>query len=226
MIYLNTALNQNYATADLAAAVRNALGKPLRRTAPLTQLALLGALACLPKEHRQRSTALLWQSTSGPRPETQLLLGEICTGEAEPMPYDFLATQSAIAAAQIHPFLPGLQSATHCPLDQENTAHWSLLLTLADNWLREDRYEQVLCAHLDNWGDHATGHWLALSSSPLENSHLELQIGRGQAPEALADTPDFPAQLSRWIDQSPATECYLQSPASPALAVKFARIQT
>lgn len=226
MTYLNTVLSQNYATADLAAAVRSALGKPLRRTALLTQLALLGALACLPKEHRQRSTALLWQSTSGPRPETQLLLGEICTGEAEPMPYDFLATQSAIAAAQIHPFLPGLQSATHCPLDQENTAHWSLLLTLADNWLREGRYEQVLCAHLDNWGDHATGHWLALSSSPLENSRLQLNIGKSHSPEALADTPDFPAQISRWLAQSPATECHLQSPASPALAVKFARIQT
>lgn len=226
MSYLNTALSQNYATADLAAAVRSALGKPLRRTAPLTQLALLGALACLPKEYRQRPTALIWQSTSGPRPETQLLLGEICTGEAEPMPYDFLATQSAIAAAQIHPFLPGLQSAIHCPLDQENTAHWSLLLSLANNWLREGRYEQVLCAHLDNWGDHATGHWLALSSSPLENSRLELQIGQSQPPEALADTPDFPAQINRWLAQSPATECYLKSPSCPTLAVKFARIQT
>jgi hypothetical protein len=226
MTYLNAALSQNYATADLAAAVRSALGKPLRRTAPLTQLALLGALACLPKEHRQHSTALLWQSTSGPRPETQLLLGEICSGEAEPMPYDFLATQSAIAAAQIHPFLPGLQSATHCPLDQENTAHWSLLLTLADNWLREGRYEQVLCAHLDNWGEHATGHWLALASSPLENSRLQLHIGKICSPEALADRPDFPARLRSWLDQSAAAECHLQSPTSPSLAVKFARIQT
>lgn len=226
MTYLNTALSQNYATAELAVAVRNALGKPLRRTAPLTQLALLGALVCLPKEHRQRSTALLWQSTSGPRPETLLLLGEICTGEAEPMPYDFLATQSAIAAVQIHPFLSGLQSATHFPLDQENTAHWSLLLTLADNWLREGRYEQVLCAHLDNWGEHATGHWLALSSSPLENTRLQLHIEGHHSPDALADRPDLPAQLISWLAQSAATECHLQSPSSPTLAVKFARIQT
>jgi hypothetical protein len=35
------------------------------------------------------------------------------------MPYDFLASQPAIAAAQIQPFLPGLQSATHFPLDTE-----------------------------------------------------------------------------------------------------------
>jgi hypothetical protein len=226
MTYLNAALSQNYATADLAAAVRSALGKPLRRSAPLTQLALLGALACLPEEHRQRSTALLWQSTSGPRPETQLLLGEICSGEAEPMPYDFLATQSAIAAAQMQPFLPGLQSATHCPLDQENTAHWSLLLTLADNWLREGRYEQVLCAHLDNWGEQAAGHWLSLSSSPLENSLIQLHIAESKSPEALTDTPDFPARFNHWLEQSPANECHLQFPASSTLAVKFARTKT
>jgi hypothetical protein len=142
------------------------------------------------------------------------------------MPYDFLATHSAIAAAQIQPFLPGLQSATHCPLDQENTAHWSLLLTLAHNWLSEGRYEQVLCAHLDNWGEQAAGHWLALASSPLENSRLQLHISKICSPEALADRPDFPAQLNSWLAQSAATECYLESPTSPMLAVKFARIQT
>jgi hypothetical protein len=33
------------------------------------------------------------------------------------MPYDFLATQPALAAAQIQAFLPGLQSASHLPLN-------------------------------------------------------------------------------------------------------------
>jgi hypothetical protein len=226
MIYLSAALSQQYPTANLPNAVRSVLGKPLRRAAPLTQLALLGALACLPTERRHLPTALIWQSTSGPRQEAQALLDEVCTGQAEPMPYDFLATQSSIAAAQIQPFLPGLQSATHCPLDQENTAHWTLLLTLAHNWLNEGRYEQVLCAHLDNWGEHSSGHWLALTSNPLENLPVQLQIVQSQSPDALADVPDFPVHLRSWLDQASTTECHLQHPASPSLAVKFARIQT
>ena len=45
MITLTKALSQSFAPADLPAAVRAALGKPLRRAAPLTQLALVGALA-------------------------------------------------------------------------------------------------------------------------------------------------------------------------------------
>ena len=103
MIYLTTPLSQQFSPEALAAAVRAALGKPLRRAAPLTQLALVGALACLPEDRRHQPTALLWQSTSGPRAETQVLLREICSGSGEPMPYDFLATQPTIAAAQIRP---------------------------------------------------------------------------------------------------------------------------
>ncbi|MBK6357247.1 MAG: hypothetical protein IPF44_11245 [Betaproteobacteria bacterium] len=122
MISLTTTLSQSFAPANLPAAVRAALGKPLRRAAPLTQLALVGALACLPAERRTLPTTLLWQSTSGPRLETLTLLEEVCGGSAEPMPYDFLATQPAIAAAQIQSFLPGLQTAMHLPLDSEGSA--------------------------------------------------------------------------------------------------------
>ena len=99
MITLTKALSQSFAPANLPAAVRAALGKPLRRAAPLTQLALVGALACLPAERRTLPTTLLWQSTSGPRLETLTLLDEVCGGSAEPMPYDFLATQPATADA-------------------------------------------------------------------------------------------------------------------------------
>ena len=85
MIFLNAVLSQQHAPEKLPAAVRAALGKPLRRAATLTQLALVGALTCLPKERRHQPTALLWQSTSGPRLETQTLLEEVCHGSAEPM---------------------------------------------------------------------------------------------------------------------------------------------
>jgi len=178
MIYVNTALSQHHTPASLPLAVRAALGKPLRRAAPLTQLALIGALACLPAERRHLPTVLLWQTTSGPRQETLALLDEVCNGPAEPMPYDFLATQSAIAAAQIQPFLPGLRSATHFPLDTPDTAQWAMLLGLASNWLNEGRYAQVLCAHLDTWPETAEGHWLCLSHEPLEGSLASLQIAR------------------------------------------------
>jgi len=224
MIFLNAVLSQQHAPEKLPTAVRAALGKPLRRAATLTQLALVGALTCLPKERRHLPTALLWQSTSGPRLETLTLLEEVCHGSAEPMPYDFLATQPAIAAAQIQPFLPGLQSATHFPLDTENEANWSLLLTLASNWLNEGRYAQVLCAHLDSWAESADGHWLALAAAPLENAPANLHIRTMNYTDALPDTPDFPAALACWLAQPASQLLHLQSSATPRLAVEFAQI--
>ncbi|GEM_PF-1298952 len=224
MNYLNAVLSQQHAPDKLPAAVRTALGKPLRRAAALTQLALIGSLACLPKERRQRPTALLWQSSSGPRLETLTLLDEVCNGQAEPMPYDFLASQPAIAAAQIQPFLPGLQSATHFPLDTEGEANWLLLITLASNWLEEGRYAQVLCAHLDSWADTATGHWLTLSTEHLENSSASLHIRSTNFPAAHSDIPNFPAHLAHWLQQPTSPMLHLQSTATRTLAVEFARI--
>lgn len=224
MIFLNAVLSQQHAPDKLPAAVRAALGKPLRRAATLTQLALVGALTCLPKERRHLPTALLWQSTSGPRLETIRLLEEVCHGSAEPMPYDFLASQPAIAAAQIQPFLPGLQSASHFPLDTEGEANWSLLLTLAGNWLNEGRYTQVLCAHLDNWAESANAHWLVLGSTALENSPASLHIRTMNYSAALPDTPDFPAHLARWLAQPSSRLLHLQSSTTPRLAVEFAQI--
>jgi hypothetical protein len=223
MIYLNAAFTQHHAPADLPAAVRTALGKPLRRAAGLTQLVLLGSLACLPVERRNLPTALLWQSTRGPRLETRIMLDEVCVGGGEPMPFEFLATQPALAAAQIQPFLPGLQSAMHFPLDTEGVAHWSLLLGLASNWLNEGRYAQVLCAHLDSNADSADGHWLAVSTEPLENCPVRLQLGGEVSLTALPDTPDFPDHLADWLKHSSDPRLHLQSPGTPRLTVEFAR---
>lgn len=223
MIYLNAVVSRGFTAAELPAAVRAALAKPLRRAAPLTQLAVVGALACLPPERRTLPTALLWQTTSGPRAETLNLLAEVCNGPAEPMPYDFLATQPAIAAAQLKPFLPGLQSASCLPLADEMTGHWSLLLCLADNWLRQGRYAQVLCAHLDHANDSASGHWLALSAAPLENSLASLQLSDASPENGTSDTCDFPAHLSRWLAVEHSASLLLQSAAGQIPAVEFAR---
>ena len=224
MISLTSFHNQRFAPAELPAAVRAALGKPLRRAAPLTQLALVGALACLPAERRALPTALLWQSTSGPRLETLTLLDEVCNGNAEPMPYDFLATQPAIAAAQIQSFLPGLQTALHLPLDREGVANWSLLLSLAIVWLNEGRCAQVLCAQLDHAADVASAHWLALSHAPLENSPASLHLTENTATESLPDTPDFPARLEKWLAGENGPTLSLHSPVAMKLTVEFTRL--
>ncbi len=224
MIYLDAAFSQQFAPAELAGAVRGVLGKPLRRAAPLTQLALVGALTAIPAASRQRPTALLWQSISGPRRETLSLLDEMCTGGGEPMPYDFLATQPAIAAAQIQPFLPGLQSATHLPLDDEKLTHWSLLLALAGQWLDEGRYARVLCAALDSWDEVATGRWLSLGKAPLENSLASLQLTDNPPPAGLPDTPDFPGQLAGWLASDSISPLALHSPSASRLTLEFSRL--
>lgn len=224
MIHLHAIVNQHATPASLPAAVRAALGKPLRRAAGLTQLALIGALACLPAGRRALPTALLWQSTSGPRQETLTLLEEICAGAGEPMPYDFLATQPAIAAAQIQPFLPGLRSAMHIPLDTAGLANWSLLLALAANWLAEGRYAQVLCAHLDHVPAAADGHWLVVGGEALENSPARLDFGKLDSSAGLPDTPDFPVRLAEWLEQPASPTQHLLSPANPRLAVEFTRL--
>lgn len=50
MIFVNAVLSQQYRPQTLSAAVRSALGKPLRRAAAMTQLALVGAVACIDRK--------------------------------------------------------------------------------------------------------------------------------------------------------------------------------
>jgi hypothetical protein len=223
MVYLNALHSQRFAPDELAAAVRATLGKPLRRTAPLSQLAVVGALACLPAAQRSLPSALLWQSSSGPRGETLALLEEICNGAGEPMPYDFLATQPAIAAAQLKPFLPGLDSATHLPLESPGQAQWSLLLALATGWLAQGRYAQVLCAQLDHDAAGSTAHWLLLGRERLENAACRLQLPDSAA-ATLPDTPDFPEHLAGWLQSGETPAVQLLSSAASGLAVEFARL--
>ncbi|HLO63950.1 MAG TPA: hypothetical protein VK165_13405, partial [Azonexus sp.] len=224
MAFLNALVSQEFVPETLAAKVRAAVGKPLRRAAALTQLALLGACACLSDEQRRQPTILLWQSTSGPRQETLNLLDEVCLGGAEPMPYDFLATQPALAAAQIQPFLPGLQLAMHLPQDSETSANWSTLLALAGLWLEQGRCAQVLCAQLDHWAESATGQWLALGAQPLENTLARLQIGGVAGIASQPDTPDLPARLNEWLSAGETSSFSLRSATNPRLAVEFARL--
>ena len=224
MAYLSIPVSQHFASDELPAAVRAALGKSLRRVAAINQLAVIGARAAVPESRRQSPSALLWQSTGGPRHETQSLLREVCAGSGEAMPYDFLAIQPALAGAQIQGFLPGLQTASYFPLDNEMTAQWALLLNLALNLLDEGRHAQVLCAYLELRPGFAVGHWLSLSPQPLEDSTLRLQRAGQPASENLPDTPDFPRQLEHWLEQRNSATLNLQSPAGYRQALEFTRL--
>jgi hypothetical protein len=224
MIYLTNALSQQLTPETLPATVRAALGKPLRRAPALAQMAVLGALACLPVDCRERPTALLWQSTSGPRQETLELLEEVCHDSGEPMPFTFLATVPASAAVHLRPFLPGLRTAMTLPLDSEQEANWGLLLNVATDWLKQGRYEQVLCAHLDHWADSVSGHWLALAASPPAGGRAILRTPTGEPAVPAADISNFPATVSAWLDTPDVQPLRLDSPAAPGLTVEFARI--
>ncbi len=221
MSHLHACLSQTFTPVELADAVRATLGKPLRRAAALTQLALVGALACLPLERRALPTLLLWQSTSGPRQETLALLDEMAEG-GEPMPYDFLATQPAIAAAQIQPYLPGLIAASHCPLDIDGQANWATLLMLAEHWLAAGRCQQVLCAKLDAFGDEASGRWLLLGDDALEKPPARLHLTENEA-TGHPDQPELPYLLADWLaGDAPAFR--LQAPAAFRQTVEFVRL--
>ena len=224
-ITLDHCFAQRLPVADLGSEVRQQLGKPLRRASPLTQLAVCGALACLPDASSAQPLALLWQSTYGPRAETLALLDEVCGGAGEPLPFDFLASQPAIAAAQLKPWLPTLQTAHHLPLDDEAQTQWTLMLALAHTWLSEGRFAQVLCAHLDIANGQARGDWLLLRCHSEHLPLAELSLASA-APATLArDNRDFLARLTTLLDQPAGSDqrLRLQSPALPKLAVEFAR---
>ncbi|MDP3139756.1 MAG: hypothetical protein Q8N17_25900 [Burkholderiaceae bacterium] len=224
MIFLNAVFSQQHAPDKLPAAVRAVLGKPLHRANTLTQLALIGALTCLPKECRHLSTALLWQSSGDLHLKTPTPFEEVCRSQTAPIPHDLLTGLPTIAAMQIQAFLPGLESTTHIPLTTENEANWSLLLTLASNWLNEGRYAQVLCAYLDSSAEPTNAHWLLLANNSLENSPANLHIRTMTYSNALPDTPDFPVHLAQWLTQASSQRLHLQSAAMPRLAVEFAQI--
>ncbi len=227
MIQLTTTISQQFTSEQLPAAVRAAIGQPLRRAPALAQLAVLGALACLPAHRRHLPTALFWQTVSGPRQNTLLLLNEIGQNDGEAMPFTFLATVPVSAAVHLRPFIPGLCSTTMLPLENENSGNWSLLLALAKNTLKNGHAAQVLCAHLDHWADQLSGHWLCLQAETRNNDGepavaILRPVSHGTA-QKLADHPHLPARVAAWLQTDEPCPLRLDSPAAAGLAVEFAR---
>ncbi len=224
MIFLNAAFTQHFHSgcpADRYPHCPRQAPAPRCRTNPTGPARRLCRAAgrAPPATHRPAR-----ESTTGPRQETLALLDEVCNGPSEPMPYDFLATQPALAAAQIQPFLPGLQAASHVPLDNGSSANWHLLLALAGEWLRTGCYAQALCAQLDHQPEMASGHWLSLSTDATPGALAT--VARQSAPLGApqADVPDLPARLNDWLGQAGPATCHLESPAAPGLTVGLARL--
>ncbi|NJD24802.1 MAG: hypothetical protein FIB06_05295 [Betaproteobacteria bacterium] len=221
MSFVVATASMRYTPAELAAAARNAAGSGLRRAGDLTRLALLVALAALPEARRRQPTALFWQTTSGPRRETAHLLASMGSGDGEPLPYDFLATQPALAAVQIQPWLPGLAAASATPLDRTGEACWALLLADALAWTATRPGSQVLCAHLDAWGEHAEAHALLIAADPGEAPLARIAPVAASTLPLIADIPELPAILPAQV--AAGNGCALAAPAGLTLALEFVR---
>ena len=211
------------ASGELAAAGRTVASPGLRRAGGLTRLALLAALDIVAPERRGLPTALLWQTTSGPRTETLAFLAGVRDGDDEPLPYDFLATQPALAAVQIRPWLPGLCHASHAPLAFTGAAQWLFLLAEALAWLESHPGGQALCAHLDVWEHAAEAHCLlvAADTAPSALARIGPASSDCGARIVLADTPDLPARLPAALADG---HCRLAPPAGTRLALEFVQL--
>ena len=94
----------------------------------------------------------------------------------------------------------------------------------ASGWLSRARYEHVLCAHIDLSPDACTAYWLRLDANPLENCGWRLNltdISVRASAQAIADTPDLPAQLV----SANAPKLALHSRHSLHRTVEFVRSQ-
>lgn len=231
MIAVAAQLAQDFSSsAELAGALRAATGTALRRPSALTQLAVAGALGCLPPERRELPTALFWQSASGAQAETERLLQEM-RGDAEPMPYDFLATQPALAGATLRAWLPGLMAASHWPLPAAGRSAWGPLLALAIGALKRGRQRQALVAQLDCRNGEARGRWLLLATEveiPLASVDL---VSAGADASAgvsatVADTPALPDCLADWLAGGEVGTLRLLPPAGYRQTVEFGRPPT
>jgi hypothetical protein len=217
--WLSAAASYRLAPAELVASARAHAGAAMRRAGGLSQLALVGALDLVAPDCRDQPIAFFWQSTSGPRRETMALLDEMRDGDGEPLPYDFLATQPALAAVGLHSWLPGLNAASYTPLAAEGRAHWALIIGQALARIAQGHCRQALCAHLDAWEDYAEGHWLLLSAEPGDSPLARVAVSEpGAAGMPLDDRPDLPARLAA------DPRGILRAPAGVRLAVEFAPI--
>jgi hypothetical protein len=133
--------------AELAGEFKRTTGQALRRTGPLTALAVLACLRSVRKEApgeltppASRATVLLWHTRSVFGQDAQRLM-RIVLHEREPlMPLDFLASQPALVGIGVHAFLPELTQAICLPwVEDAGITIWPRVLQLASLWLADAR---------------------------------------------------------------------------------------
>lgn len=155
------AIAQQFDTATLAATARACCAVPLRRAGAMTELVVAGVHACLEGQPAV-PTALVWGSRAGARHATARVVADLCVAREAPMPFDFLATQPALAAVPVQQTFPCVANAIYQPWQADAELHWQRMLQLAAVWLEKGVYARVLCGQVEP-GEHThRGDWRVL----------------------------------------------------------------
>lgn len=217
MICLAALHSLRIAPAELDATLRARLGQPLRREGVFARLSLAGIAACLGEPGvpwQGKRNGLIYGSRRGAAAETERVLAEVAGQGSLPMPFDFIASQAGVAAAQAARIFGDVDGAMYLP---STGALWEQILNLALLWLESGRYEQVLCGWVEPaWPaqDNAPGvhcsDWLLLApKASFDTGWARLERVASASPLAQgASEADFVPALVSWM----------RGPVEPAIA--------
>lgn len=156
-------------SAALRQQVRAALPAPLRRAGAQVELCVAGAHACMAALPANAAPAgpvgLLWNSRAGGRFATAQVLEELCLRGEDVLPFDFLATQPALAAIPLQQAIPALESALYMPWTGDDALRWPRLLELAASDLLRGRHRLMLCGTVEPGDTVHRCRWIALAAA-------------------------------------------------------------
>lgn len=216
MIVVSTVCRQRFDSATLAATARAHCAVPLRRAGAMTELVVTGVHACLDGQS-DTATALIWGSRTGIRQTTARVVTDLCIAGEAPMPFDFLATQPALAAVPVQQSHPCIANAIYQPWQADIDLHWARMLHLAMVWLRAGRHARVLCGQVEPGGEESRGDWLVLAR---QDAGLPARAWVDGALSGRHDGP-MPA-LMDWLAEGDAAG-FAFAPAVDLPALRFAR---
>lgn len=154
-------------SAALRQQVRAALRAPLRRAGAQVELCVAGAHACMAALPAGSAPAeqvgVLWNSRAGGRFATAQVLEELCLRGEDVLPFDFLATQPALAAIALQQAIPALESALYQPWTGDEALRWPRLLELAASDLQRRRHLLMLCGTVEPGETLHRCRWIALA---------------------------------------------------------------
>ncbi len=179
--------------AELADAVRARFGSELRRLGVFTQLAQVGAQACLEACATGGRLGVLLATEHGSLTATRAALdGGLRRGEPV-MPSTFIATQTSLAGALLARRSQDVARAACVFLEAQD---WPWLLRIARSWLAECERVAVGCVHEAAQGEAHRSHWcIFVRQAAAPAIHCE-PAGAG----AAATTSDWIARVAAWRD--------------------------